>query len=212
MTAVPNMTKDNNDTTFKWQSVYLAYGIVIFFILLIGFFGNVLTIIVLRQREHCKKSVTPLMMNLAVADLLIIVFGYPAVISANLNGDLIRAGNPYCNWSAFINGTTGMTSIATLTAMSGVVYQTVKRNYPNSNASTRQSAVLIAGAWLFGFITMVPPLMGWNKFVPGKAGFSCAPDWAAADNASVTYIFMLVTAGFFAPLKLMTIFYFFTYR
>ncbi|KAJ7383198.1 hypothetical protein OS493_030356, partial [Desmophyllum pertusum] len=121
-TEAPNMpTNFSNNPTFKWQSFYLGYGIVMFVILLIGFLGNLLTILVLRQRQHRRKSITPLMMNLAIADLLIVVFGYPVIISNNLNGDLMRAGSPFCIWSGFINSTTGITSIATLTAMSGVV-------------------------------------------------------------------------------------------
>lgn len=212
LTEVPNMPMNNNIPTFKWQSVYLGYGIVMFLILLIGFFGNLLTIIVLRQRMHRKMSVAPLMMNIAIADLLIIVFGYPAIISTNLSGDLMRAGSPYCKWSAFVNSTTGMTSIATLMALSGVVYQTVKRNAPNSTASNRQSTILIAGSWFYGFLISLPPLLGWNRFVPGKAGLSCAPDWTATDSASVTYIVLLIIAGFFVPLILIMMFHYFTYR
>ena len=203
---------DTDNATFNWQSVYLAYGIVMFFILLIGFFGNLFTIIVLRQREHRAMSITPLMMNLAIADLMIVVFGYPVTISTNLNGDLLQAGSPYCNWSAFVNSTTGLTSIATLTAMSGVVHQTVKRNAPSSSVSKRQSAMLIVGAWSYGLITTLPPLVGWNRFVPGEAGFSCAPDWTAPDITSQVYIHLLIIAGFFAPLMLITVFSYFTYR
>ena len=213
-TEAPNMpTNFSNNPTFKWQSFYLGYGIVMFVILLIGFLGNLLTILVLRQREHRRKSITPLMMNLAIADLLIVVFGYPVIISNNLNGDLMRAGSPFCIWSGFINSTTGITSIATLTAMSGVVYQTIKRNTPNSSASSnRQSTFLIAGTWFYGFVTTLPPLVGWNRFVPGKASFSCAPDWAAPDTASVVYIVLLISAGFFIPLMLITMFHYLTYR
>ena len=206
------MPTNNSNSTFNWQSIYLAYAIVMFLVLLLGFFGNLFTIIVLRQREHRRKSITPLMLNIAIADLLIIVFGYPVIISTNLNGNLMHTGSSYCNWSGFINGVTGMTSIATLTAMSGVVYQVVKRNVPNSNASSGQSVVLIAGSWFYGFVTMLPPLAGWNRFVPGKAGFSCAPDWAATDNASVVYIVMLVTIGFFVPLMFIMMFHILTYR
>lgn len=202
----------DTDSSFNWQSIFLAYAIVMFLILLLGFFGNLFTIIVLRQREHRRKSITPLMMNIAIADLLIIVFGYPVVISTNLNGKLVSTGSPFCNWSGFINGMTGMTSIASVTAMSGVVYQVVKRNSPNSNASSRQSVVLIAGSWIYGFLIMIPPLVGWNRFVPGKAGFSCAPDWTATDNASLVYTFLLVTLGFFVPLMFIVMFHILTYR
>ena len=202
----------NTDSTFNWQAIYSAYAIVMFLILLVGFFGNLFTIIVLLQSEHRRKSITPLMMNIAIADLLIIVFGYPVVISTNLNGKLMYTGSGYCNWSGFVNGMTGLTSIASLTAMSGVVYQTVKRNSPNSYGSNRQSIILIAGSWTYGFITVLPPLVGWNRFVPGVAGFSCAPDWTAPDNASLGYTILLVTLGFFLPLMFIVIFHILTYR
>ena len=203
-----------NTPSFRWQKVFMAYGIIMFLILLVGFFGNLFTIVVLRQREHRRKSITPLMINLAVADLFIIMFGYPAVISANLNGDLLFAESPLCVWSGFANGFTGMTSIATLTVLSGVVYQTVKRNSPNAQThmSKRQTVVLIIGTWLYGFITMLPPLAGWNRFVPGRASFSCAPDWATPDVAGKIYILWLIAIGFFMPLIAIAVFYFLTYR
>lgn len=203
-----------NTPDFRWQSVFMAYGIIMFLILLIGFFGNLFTIIVLRQREHRNKSITPLMINLAIADLFMIVFGYPAVISSNLNGDLLFAGSALCIWSGFANGTTGMTCIATLVVLSGVVFQTVKRNSPNwqSRISKRQSIVLIVCTWLYGFIAMLPPLAGWNRFVPGRASFSCAPDWVAPDVGSKAYILWLIAIGFFMPLIIIAVFYYLTYR
>ena len=51
------------------QAGYIAYCVVMFFILATGFVGNILTILVLKEREHRRKLLTPLMMNLAVADL-----------------------------------------------------------------------------------------------------------------------------------------------
>ena len=212
-TKASNMS-DSDTQPFKWQNVFMVYGIIMFLILLVGFFGNLFTIVVLRQREHRRKSVTPLMINLAIADLFIIVFGYPVVISNNLSGDLLAAASPLCIWSGFVNGATGMASIATLTALSGLVYQKVKRNSPNSrsNASPRQNAILIVCSWLYGFITMLPPLAGWNRFVPGQAGFSCAPDWVAPDVSSKAYIVWLIVVGFFTPLIIIAVFYFWTYR
>ena len=185
---------------------------IMFLILLFGFFGNLFTIIVFRHREHRKKSITPLMMNLAVADLMIVVFGYPAVISNNMQGQMMRTGGPLCIWSGFINGITGITSIGTLTAMSGVVYQTIKRNNPNYSIPNRQNLVLIMGAWLYGFVALLPPLIGWNRFVPGKAGLSCAPDWTTQDLVSTVYIVLLVAGGFFIPFIMITTFLTMTHR
>ena len=202
----------HDEETFTGNSVFWSYSVIMFLILLFGFFGNLFTIIVLRHREHRKKSITPLMMNLAVADLMIVVFGYPAVISNNMQGQMMRAGGPLCIWSGFINGITGITSIGTLTAMSGVVYQTIKRNNPNYSIPNRQNLVLIMGAWLYGFVALLPPLIGWNRFVPGKAGLSCAPDWTTQDLVSTVYIVLLVVGGFFIPFIMITTFLTMTHR
>ena len=85
------------------------------------------------------------MVNLALADLFIIVFGYPAIIVSNLNGDLLFPESPLCVWSGFANGFSGMTCIATLTVLSGVVYQTVKRNFPPAHnvVPKRHSRVIL---------------------------------------------------------------------
>ena len=183
-----------------------------FIVLLFGFFGNLFTLIVLRQREHRKKSITPLMMNLALADLSIIVFGYPPVISSTLNGNNMKDAKSLCIWSGFVNGIVGMTSIATLTAMSAVVYQTIRRNTPHYTVSRRQSTALVIGTWCFGFATMFPPLVGWNRFVPGQSGFSCAPDWSASDSTSIAYIVYLIVVGFFLPLITMSVFHYLIHR
>ncbi|XP_022803919.1 rhodopsin, GQ-coupled-like [Stylophora pistillata] len=199
-----NMT--SNEEIFRGHSIFWGYGLIMFLILLFGFFGNLFTIIVLRHQEHRKKSITPLMVNLAVADLMIVVLGYPPVINTNISGQMMRAGGIVCIYSGFINGMTGITSIGTLTAMSGVVYQTIKRNNPNYSVSRRKNIVLIAGTWLYGIVALLPPSVGWNRFVPGKAGVSCAPDWTTQDLVSTLYIVLLVTGGFLIPFILITTF------
>ena len=213
-TSSIQLSTTSSAPSFRWQSVYMAYGVIMFFVLIIGFFGNVFTILVLRQREHRMKSITPLMVNLALADLFIIVFGYPAIIVSNLNGDLLFPESPLCVWSGFANGFSGMTCIATLTVMSGVVYQTVKRNFPPAHnvVPKRQITLLIASTWLYGFIVMLPPLVGWNRFVPGQAGFSCAPEWTAPNVASKVYILVLIVIGFLTPLVIIAVYYTLTFR
>ncbi|KXJ29501.1 Red-sensitive opsin-2 [Exaiptasia diaphana] len=58
------------------KSVYVAYGTVMFFILCLGLAGNLLSIPVLLHRDHRKKSVTSLMLNMCVVDVLLCSVGY----------------------------------------------------------------------------------------------------------------------------------------
>ncbi|KAK2574169.1 Melanopsin [Acropora cervicornis] len=163
---------------FNWNNAwFIAYGVVMIAVLSIGFLGNTMTVIILRKHEHASKSLTPLMINLAIASLIIIVLGYPLVISLVVRGSHVTKEDPTCRWSAFINGTVGISSIATLTEMSLVINYSLHRMNPNVRLTKRNMALLIAGAWLYGLVSMFPPLVGWNRFVPGAVRISCGPDW-----------------------------------
>ena len=189
----------------------MAYGIVMFLILTFGIVGNALTLLVLYQREHRSRSVTPLMINLALADIFIVAFGYPISIQANLSGKLLESSQ--CVWAGFINGAVGITSIFTLTEMVVVSYFGVKQvNTNTSRLSIRQATCLIGSAWLYGGLCMLPPLFGWNRFVLASSKVSCCPDWAGESVADTIYNLLLVVFGFFLPLIVMVICYYKIYR
>ena len=50
---------------------------------------------------------------------------------------------------------------------------------------------------------MFPPLVGWNRFVPGSAKISCGPDWTDNSASGLSYNLALVVWGFFLPLTIM---------
>ena len=189
---------------------YIAYCTVMFFVLIIGFLGNVLTILVLKEREHRRKSLTPLMINLAVADLLIILFGYPLQIHSNITGK--EHSNWHCNWRGFVNGTVGISHIFTLMGVAVVTYNGLKRVNEISKLSSFKAACLIGAAWLYGALCMLPPLFGWSKFVISASKLSCSPNWAGQTAADKGYTLLLVAFGFFVPLTVMTISYYKIFR
>ena len=195
-------------------NVLIIYGVVMAIILAVGFVGNVLTIIVLRCPEHRKKNITPLMINLAINNIIIIVFGYPVVVAANFtsSGLNVRNSRPQCVWSGFINGSVGIASIANLTMMSLVMYFTVKTVSKTTKISAIKMAAIITFTWVYGVMAMFPPLVGWNEFVPGASGISCGPNWSPETKAGVAYIVLLVFVGFLLPLGVITVCYFRIYR
>lgn len=196
------------------QHDVLGYGVAMSLILLVGFVGNILSLLVLGHPEHRRKPVSYLMMNLAVADIFIIVFGYPIIVSANLSdGNFLHENHALCNWSAFANGTVGIASIGTLTLMSLIICRGITKEYllPD-RLSKGKCAALVTSTWIYGALTNSPPLFGWNKFVPGTAGISCAPDWASNSRDDVSYIILLVLAGFVFPLAVICFCYFKIYR
>lgn len=190
---------------------FIAYIVVMTIILAVGFVGNVLTIIILRYREHRKKNITPLMINLAVADIIIIVFGYPVVVAANISSSGLEISST-CVWSGFINGSVGIASIANLTMMSVAMYSSFKRLGNRKKIPASKMATMIIFTWLYGIMAMIPPLLGWNEFVPGASGVSCCPNWVPETQAGVAYNAMLVFVGFIFPLSVVTFCYYRIYR
>ena len=166
----------------------------------LGFLGNALTIVTLAHKDHRHRNITPYLLNNAIANLLIVVFGYPVAIGANLQGKRLLASNANCNWSSFVNGTTGIASIITLATLSFVVKLNVVRWNLAAKSSLRNSTCVIVGIWTYSVGLMAPPLLGWNRFVPSSAGFSCCPDWSSREVADLAYNAFLVFMGFVVPL------------
>ena len=192
-----------------WQQAsYLTYATVMFTVLTIGFLGNAVTVFVLCQPSLRKQVLAPLMLSLALGDLFLIVFGYPTMMSVVLSGWDISAHRVQCSWYAFVNGAVGITSIATFTAMTIVLSYSMHQMNPRFRVSNKCIFQLIALSWFCGVALMLPPLLGWSRFVPGAAGISCGPDWTDVSPAGMAYSLLLIVVGFFGPILAIAISYF----
>lgn len=214
LTVMSNTTQTpNNNEVPRLQldnPTFIAYIVVMTAILAVGFVGNVLTIAVLRCREHRNKSISPLMINLAVADIIIIVFGYPVVVAANVSSGLLIRST--CVWSGFINGAVGIAAISNLTMMSLVMYSSFQSLNCTTKIPRKKMAAMIAFTWLYGIMAMFPPLVGWNEFVPSASGISCCPNWVPETKAGVAYNALLVFVGFVLPLSVVIFCYYRIYK
>ena len=75
-----------NATTAIGENARLGYAVVMFVIITFGLLCNIAMIIVLKQVEHRAKTVSHLIMNLALADIIICALGYPVVVQFSLTG------------------------------------------------------------------------------------------------------------------------------
>lgn len=197
------------DSSFNLHEArYVAYLTVMFVILSFGFLGNVLTILVLCQPSLRKETLTPLMLNLAFAGLFLTLFGYTTSVSMLLAGTDFREDKAGCSWYGFANGMVGIASIVTFTEMTLVISYSMHQMNPRFRFSRKVSLGLIAASWSYGVVAMVPPLLGWVHYAPGVAGVSCGPDWIDISPSGMTYSLLLVTAGFFVPLSIISVCYF----
>ncbi|XP_048582638.1 melanopsin isoform X2 [Nematostella vectensis] len=179
-----------------------------------GLLGNIVIIPVLLSSEHRKKSNSPFMLNMAFVDILLCAFGFTVSVSYNLavksesTKDSLR-----CAWLAFINCFSGINSIATLTVMAAISYTGVTslRAAQVQRFDSKKTAIIIAGIWIYSFVTTIPPAFGWNRFVPFLDGISCHPDWVSQKPADKAYIGFLVVLGFFLPMIIIVFSYLKTY-
>jgi len=72
--------------------------------------------------------------------------------------------------------------------------------------------ISICAPWLYGIISMLPPMFGWSRFIPGAAGISCCPDWLSTDTETLAYNIVLMMLGFFIPITVIAISYAKIYR
>lgn len=209
MTSGIETTRSSFDFQKSGSGVFITVMLVI---LALGFLGNVLTILVLYQPSHRKETLTPLMLNLAFASVFITVFGYPMPIDVIMTGREIAADQTRCNWYGFVMGTVGIASIATFTGMTLVMSYSVRRMNPRFKVSRKISCCLIAASWVYGVVSMLPPLLGWTRFVPGNTGVTCGPDWTDLSPSGTAYSLLLIAVGFFVPLSLISVSYFKIFR
>lgn len=201
-----------NSPLYLQEDGYIAYIAWMFLFLAIGFLGNAFTILVLYQPAHRNETLTPMMLNLAFADLFIIIFGYPMSVSVIVTKGDISTDQIRCNWYGFVNGTVGIASIATFTGMTFIISYSMHQINPRYRFSRKVSFFIIVASWVIGVITMLPPLLGWTRFVPGVAGVSCGPDWTDMSTSGVTYSVLLIAVGFFVPLTVISVSYFKIFR
>ena len=185
------------------KSDRILFGTAMLLIIILGLAGNTITIVVLFQREHRRRAITPLMINLAAANVLICLLGYPQSFSLSIVGQernvFAEVSNRHlCEWTAFINATCGFGAIISLSFMSVMTYKRVTRlRLRKKGKSWVVSVVLV---WFLSISLAAPPFFGWNRFIPMESGVSCHPDWISQVAADVSYIIFLVVCGFVVPL------------
>ena len=197
----------------KNDSFPIVFGVLLIVFILLGVTGNIAIVCVFSQGEQRSRVISHLMINLAFSNILICVFGYP-VATAHLKAAM--TDHFHCTWLAFSNATTGIVCILTLSFMTVTQYRvlaniTVPLNQRNRLNKSR-IFLSIAAIWITAIVLSIPPMFGWNRFVPVQTGFSCHPDWTSQDPADRAYIWFLVIGGFIIPLTVICVSYGMMYR
>ncbi|XP_074607082.1 QRFP-like peptide receptor [Acropora palmata] len=174
---------------------------------IVNIVGNSLVCVVIMKNTLMRTSINYLLMNLAIADmvlaiffvprhLLVHTFRHPDGVAGTLVCKLLTGGN-----LAWVGGTA---SIVTLVAIATERYFTVV--YPLGNRSTPTNGrlkVIILSSWIIGVIFMSPTFV--VKDFDKERGL-CVPMWPEDwEGKTYSLLWLLLLAVF--PVSLMTVLY-----
>ena len=169
-----------------WQKILLT----LYFCLLIifGVGGNLIVCITFSSRRIHQTTTNPLIVNLAVADMLQ-CFNLVFIITA-LNDITWFKIDAWCKLNGVTNVGFAGASLLSLTLISINRYFIIVRK-PDENIFKKRNLVLfILGAWLYAFAYSVSPVLGWSEYIHTPSFLFCFPN----HEKNVSYIaFAIVT-------------------
>ena len=187
--------------------MYISFAVVFSVMVVVDLVGNTLVILVVLQNESMKTAVNYLLVNLAVADILVgVFFGIQFIVTPTLTHPVGRTGDLLCKLvTGGVPGWVGaVTSVFTLVAIAMERYYAVMFPHSQRGKLTKRKTVIFAFAsWLLsllwagvGFFITV-----YNNEIKG-----CAHSWSKEIYANVYTVGWMFVAGIM-PLGVMGFLY-----
>jgi len=196
-------------------------------IIIVGGFGNLLTIVaicVARIRhkikfEHLWNSTTILMLNLSLCDLLYCVLGLPVFISIYYN-EYLPESDLFCRYSAMLRNWIAYTDFLTMASIAVIRLVGLIFRYKVDSAVKRfftpiVTTFMCVGIWILTFI-IISPITFSMKIGPYKFGtFGYDKKFGKCDAVHCQYKDgfipggMIISVGFFVPFVIIIVSYVF---
>uniref|UniRef100_G3QAZ6 Teleost multiple tissue opsin 3b n=1 Tax=Gasterosteus aculeatus TaxID=69293 RepID=G3QAZ6_GASAC len=183
---------------------HTAAAVVLGLILVLGFLGNFLVLMVFSRFPGLVTPVNVLLINISASDMLVCILGTPLSFAASVGGRWLT-GSYGCRWYGFSNAFFGIVSLVSLSLLSLERYSAVLgRTHSNSDSSQyRRAWLAVAASWLYSLVWTLPPLLGWSSYGPEGPGTICSVQWHKRSTAARSYIGCLFVFCLLLPLLLM---------
>ncbi|CAF1057835.1 unnamed protein product [Didymodactylos carnosus] len=106
----------------------------------------------------------------------------------------------YCKLEGFSSYLNGCACMYMLLLLSFIRYTSVMHTTFIKKLLERHNYLAVSLCWVFGLIWAVPPLCGWNRYVPEGLGFHCGLDWTDPSTNSILYFCLSFVFVYFLPL------------
>nr|UPH47410.1 green sensitive opsin rhodopsin-like 2 [Rhinecanthus aculeatus] len=187
---------------FKMLSAYM------FFLIITGFPINFLTLLVTAQNKKLRQPLNFILVNLAVAGLIMVCFGFTMTFITALYGYFIFG--PFgCAVEGFFATIGGQVSLWSLVVLAVERYIVVCKPMGSFKFTGTHAGVGVAFTWIMAMACAAPPLVGWSRYIPEGLQCSCGPDYytLAPGFNNESYVMYMFSCHFCVPVSTI----FFTY-
>ncbi|XP_070839414.1 pinopsin-like [Chaetodon trifascialis] len=185
---------------------HTAAAVVLGLILVLGFLGNFLVLLVFSRFPQLQSPVNLLLVNISASDMLVCLFGTPLSFAASVRGRWLT-GSYGCRWYGFANALFGIVSLVSLSLLSVERYSVVLHPTQSDSSQYRRARFAIAASWLYSLVWTLPPLLGWSSYGLEGPGTICSVQWQQRSTTARSYVSCLFVFCLLLPLLLMIVCY-----
>ncbi|XP_075967151.1 green-sensitive opsin [Anarhichas minor] len=179
---------------FKILSLYML------FLMGTGFPINFLTLFVTAQDKKLRQPLNFILVNLAVAGLIMVCFGFTVTFYSSLMG-YFSLGPMSCAIEGFMATLGGQVALWSLVVLAVERYVVVCKPMGSFKFSATHAGTGCAFTWIMAASCAVPPLVGWSRYIPEGIQVSCGPDYytTAPGYNNESYVMYMFTCHFCLP-------------
>ncbi|KAH8281123.1 hypothetical protein KR054_011996 [Drosophila jambulina] len=227
-------TKSYNESSLRWEqldgsvdfgfdSLYrhslamsIVYCVAYIVVFLVGLIGNSFVIAVVLRAPRMRTVTNYFIVNLAIADILVIVFCLPATLIGNIFVPWML-GWLMCKFVPYIQGVSVAASVYSLIAVS--LDRFIAIWWPLKQMTKRRARIMIIGIWVIALVTTIPWLLFFD-LVPAEELFSdtllsaysqpqylCQEVWPQGTNGNLYFLLANLVACYLLPMSLITLCY-----
>ncbi|XP_074511000.1 blue-sensitive opsin-like [Sebastes fasciatus] len=181
-------------------ATFYAMAGFMFFVFTVGTSINTLTIACTIQYKKLRSHLNYILVNLAMANLLVSCVGSFTACCSFANRYFIF-GPLACKIEGFMATLGGMVSLWSLAVIAFERWLVICKPLGNFVFKPDHALACCAFTWVFALIASVPPLVGWSRYIPEGLQCSCGPDWYTTNNKynNESYVMFLFCFCFAVP-------------
>ncbi|KAJ7316949.1 hypothetical protein JRQ81_003111 [Phrynocephalus forsythii] len=184
-----------------WQ--FSALAAYMFLLIILGFPINFLTLFVTIQHKKLRTPLNYILLNLAIANLFMVLIGFTTTMYTSMNGYFIL-GTIGCNIEGFFATMGGEIALWSLVVLAVERYVVVCKPMSNFRFSETHAMIGVGFTWIMALACSGPPLLGWSRYIPEGMQCSCGVDYYTPNpkTHNESFVLYMFLVHFVTPLTI----------